>query len=395
MVLEVGVGWSKNDDSFKAGKEASEKALFSLGNSFPDLLFLFSSIRYEHKKLLRGVRDVIKDSPLVGCTTGGEICSEGPQKGSVVLTALKSKGAKIITGKVEKISKDLRKAGEDFGSILTEDVPPEKGGIIFVFPDGLSGNMTELIRGIYDSVHPTIDLVGGGAGDELIFERTYQFFNNEVLTDSVVGAYLNADIFCGYGVRHGFSPTGDPFVVTRSKGNILYELNQKPAIDAYLEYFGLSKKDDKELQKLGAMKEVNFYPLGIPIWRDEYLIVHLNYKNPDGSITCANEIPENSIVRIMKANKEDILKAARLATNQAVSMIEGKKFRACFIFDCVTRPLLLEDSVGEEIRIVKELLGENIPISGFYTYGEIGRCSVAGGRPFFNTITFVISILAE
>lgn len=394
MILEIGVGWSKNDDSFKAGREASEKAIFSLGNSSPDLVFVFSSIRYEHKKLLKGVRDVIKDAPLVGCTTGGEICPEGPQKGSVVLTALKSKGAKIFTTKVEKISKDLRKAGEDFGSILTKDVPPETGGTIFVFPDGLSGNMTALIRGIYDSVHPTIDLVGGGAGDELIFERTYQFFNDEVLTDSVVGAYLNTDIFCGYGVRHGFSPTGEPFVVTRSRGNILYELNQRPAIDAYLEYFGLSK-DDKGLQKLGAMKETNFYPLGIPIWRDEYLIVHLNYKNPDGSITCANEIPENSIVRIMKASKEDLLSATRLATEQAISMIEGKKLRACFIFDCVTRPFLLEESTGEEIRIVKELLGDNIPISGFYTYGEIGRCSVAGGRPLFHTMTFVISILAE
>lgn len=394
MILEIGVGWSKNDDSFKAGREASEKAIFSLGDSSPDLVFVFSSIRYEHKKLLKGVRDVIKDAPLVGCTTGGEICSEGPQKGSVVLTALKSKGAKIFTTKVEKISKDLRKAGEDFGSILTKDVPPETGGTIFVFPDGLSGNMTELIRGIYDSVHPTIDLVGGGAGDELIFKKTYQFFNNEVLTDSVVGAYLNTDIFCGYGVRHGFSPTGEPFIVTRSRGNILYELNQRPAIDAYLEYFGLSK-DDKGLQKLGAMKETNFYPLGIPIWRDEYLIVHLNYKNPNGSITCANEIPENSIVRIMKASKEDLLSATRLATEQAISMIKGKKFRACFIFDCVTRPFLLEESTGEEIRIVKELLGDNIPISGFYTYGEIGRCSVAGGRPLFHTMTFVISILVE
>jgi hypothetical protein len=394
MGLEVGVGWSKNDDSFKAGKEACEKALKALGSTSPDLIFLFSSIRYEHKKLLKGVREVAKDSPLVGCTTGGEICSEGPQRGSVVLTALKSKQAKIFTAKVERISKNLRKAGEEFGSILTKNIPPEIGGTIFVFPDGLSGNMTELIRGIYDSIHPTIDLVGGGAGDELKFERTYQFYNNEVLTDSVVGVYLNTDIFCGYGVRHGFSPTGEPFLVTKAKGNILYELNQKPAIDAYLEYFGLSK-DEKGLEKLGAMKEVNFYPLGIPIWREEYLIVHLNYRNPDGSIICANEIQENSIVRIMRANKEDILNATRLAVNQALSMIKGKKIRVCFIFDCVTRPYLLEESIGEELRIVKEILGEDIPVSGFYTYGEIGRCSVAGGRPLFHTMTFVISILAE
>ncbi len=394
MGLEVGVGWSKIEDSYIAGREASEKAISALGSPSPDLVFAFSSIRFDHKKLIKGVREVFKDKPLLGCTTGGEICSEGPQKGSVVVSALKFQKAKIKIGKVENISKNLRKAGEDIGSILTKDILPEEGGTIFVFPDGLSGNMTELVRGIYDSIHPTIDLVGGGAGDEFLFEKTYQFFNDKVITDSVVGVYINTDIHCGYGVRHGFSPVGEPLLVTKAKGNILYELNQRPAIDAYLEYFGLSK-DEKGIEKLGAMKEVNFYPLGVPIWRDEYQMVHLNYRNPDGSITCANEIPENSIVRIMHAKKDDLLNATRLAINQAISMIKGKNIRACFIFDCVSRPLLLEDLSHEEINIVKELLGENTPISGFYTYGEIGRCSVAGGRPFFHTMTFVISILAE
>lgn len=394
MGLKVGVGLSKKDNSYSAGKEASEKALSNLESSSPDLVFIFSSIRFDHRKLLNGIREVIKDSPLVGCTTGGEISPEGPQKGSVVLSALKSKDAKIVIGKVEKISKNLRRAGEEIGSVLTKDILPEEGGTIFVFPDGLSGNMTELVRGVYDSIHPTIDLVGGGAGDEWKFKRTYQFFNDSVLTDSVVGVYINTDISCGYGVRHGFSPVGEPLLVTKAEGNILYELNQKPALDVYLEYFGLSK-DKKGIEKLGAMKEVNFYPIGVPIWREEYQIVHLNYRNPDGSITCANEIPENSIVRIMHAKKEDLLNATRLAINQAISMIKGKKLRACFIFDCVSRPLLLEESAPEEIKIVKEILGENIPVSGFYTYGEIGRCSVAGGRPFFHTMTFVVSILAE
>lgn len=394
MGLEVGVGWSKKDDSFLAGKEASEKALSALGSSSPDLIFVFSSIRYEHKKLLKGVREVTKNSPLIGCTTGGEITPEGPQKGSVVVSAIKSKDAKIFTGKVEKISKNIRKAGEELGSFLTKDVLPEEGGTIFVFPDGLSGNMTELVRGIYDSIHPTIDLVGGGAGDEWRFERTYQFFNDSVLTDSVVGVYINTDIHCGYGVRHGFSPVGEPLLVTKAKGNILYELNEKPAIEAYLEYFGLSK-DRLGMEKLGAMKEANFYPLGVPIWRDEFQIVHLNYMNPDGSITCANEIPENSIVRIMHAKREDLLHATRTALNQAISMVEGKKVRACFIFDCISRPLLLEDSTFEEIKIVREIVGKDVPVSGFYTYGEIGRCSVAGGRPFFHTMTFVVSVLAE
>lgn len=394
MGLEVGVGWSKKDDSFEAGREAAEKALFAVGSTSAEIVLVFSSIRYEHKKLLKGIKDLIKDSPLIGCTTGGEITSEGPQKGSVVVSAIKSKNAKIVTAKVEKISKNLRKAGEGLGSLLTKEISPEDGGTIFVFPDGLSGNMTELVRGIYDSIYPTIDLVGGGAGDEWKFERTYQFFNDSVLTDAVVGVYINTDIHCGYGVRHGFSPVGEPLLVTKAKGNILYELNQKPAIDAYLEYFGLSK-DKLGREKLGAMKEVNFYPLGVPIWRDEFQIVHLNYKNPNGSITCANEIPENSIVRIMHAKREDLLNATRSALNQAISMVKGKDIRACFIFDCVSRPLLLEELAFEEIKIAKEIVGEKVPISGFYTYGEIGRCSVAGGRPFFHTMTFVVSVLAE
>ncbi|MGQ9619270.1 MAG: FIST signal transduction protein [Candidatus Aminicenantia bacterium] len=394
MGLKVGVGTSFLEDSYKVGIEAGEKAMSSIGNSKPDLVLLFSSIKYDLKKLLKGVRDSTMKAPLVGCTTGGEITSEGPQRGSIVVAVIKSEDAKITLSKVERISENLRKAGEDWASSLMKDIPSHDRGTVFAFPDGLSGNMTELVRGIYDVINPTLDLVGGGAGDEWKFERTYQFFNDRVLTDSIVGAYLNTNIYCGYGVRHGFTPIGEPLLVTRAKGNILYELNQRPALDSYLEFFGLSK-DGKDLEKLGAMREVNFYPLGIPIWRDEFQIVHLNYMNLDGSIICANEIPENSIVRIMQAGKDDLLKATREAVNQAISMIEGKGIRACFIFDCISRPMLLEDRVGEEIKIVKEILGEGVPIAGFYTYGEIGRCSVAGGRPFFHTMTFVISVLAE
>ncbi len=394
MELKVGVGSSFNNDSYKAGKEAVAKAISALGKSAPDMVLVFSSIRYDHKKLLKGIREETKTSLLIGCTTGGEITSEGPQKGSVVTVCIKLKKGEISLAKMEGISKSPRKAGEKWASHLLKNISNNDKGTIFAFPDGLSGNMTEIVRGIYDAIKPTMDLVGGGAGDEWRFERTYQFFNDSVLTDSIVGMYINTDIYCGYGVRHGFSPTGEPLVVTRSKGNVLYELNQKPAIEVYLDYFGLTM-NKKDLEKLGAMKEVNFYPLGIPIWRDEYQIVHLNYLNPDGSITCANEIPENSIVRIMKANKKELLNAVRHAVNQAVSMVKGKDIKACFIFDCVSRPMLLEDDAPEEIRIVREIIGKDTPIAGFYTYGEIGRCSILGGRPFFHTMTFVISILSE
>ncbi|MFQ6082190.1 MAG: FIST signal transduction protein [Candidatus Aminicenantia bacterium] len=394
MAISFGVGLSKLKDSFQAGKEAAEKALSQMGPSTPDLVLAFSSIKFNLPELIKGIRSVTGKSQLIGCTTGGEIDSFGAHTGSVVVAVLKSDKIKIFTSKYEDLSDNPRKGGEEFAKFLTQSISKEEKGIIIIFPDGLAGNMTEVVRGIYDFIGPNKNLIGGGPGDEWRIEKTYQFFNDQVLSDSIVGAYLDSDINIGYGIKHGFKPSGEPLLVTKAQGNILQELNNEPAVNVYLDYFNLSL-NEIGLKKLGSMKEANFYPLGIPVLRDEYQIVHVTDRNPDGSIICVNEIPENSIVRIMKTTKEELLEAVREAAEQAVSMVKERKIKAGLIFDCISRPWILEKDNQKEIEIVKEIIGQDIPFAGFYTYGEIGQCSMAEGRPLFHTMTIVICLLAE
>ncbi|MEW6456295.1 MAG: FIST N-terminal domain-containing protein [Acidobacteriota bacterium] len=394
MAINFGVGLSKLRDSFQAGKQAAEKALSQMGEETPNLTVVFSSIQFDLPKLLKGVKSIISKAPLIGCSTGGEIDFSGGHKGSVVVATLKSDKIKIITSKSERISQNSRKAGEELAKSFISSIPERERGTLIVFPDGLTGNGTEIIRGIYDILGANRNIIGGGACDEWKLKRTYQFFNDQLLSDSIVGAYLDSNIKIGYGVKHGFKPSGEPILVTKAKGNILQELSNKPAVNAYLEYFNLTL-NKVGLEKLGRMKEANFYPLGVPEMRDEYRIIHVIDRNPDGSITCASEIPEGSIINIMETTKEELLDAAREAAMQAVSMVKKRKIKAGLIFDCISRPLILKKDNQKEIESVKEIIGEDVPLAGFYTYGEIGRCPETAGRPIFHTMTVVVCVLAE
>ena len=146
---------------------------------------------------------------------------------------------KLVTGMVQGPNPDSRAMGRDLAKQL---LAAGAKGTAIVFSDGLRGNGTELVRGIYEFLGPSCAISGGAAGDDLRIQETYQFFGGEVHTDSVTGFCLNGSE-AGIALKHGFSPVGRPMLITKSAGNQLLEIDSKPAAQAYLEYFGLKRED--------------------------------------------------------------------------------------------------------------------------------------------------------
>jgi hypothetical protein len=237
-----------------------------------------------------------------------------------------------------------------------------KGKVLAFFPDGLAGNGADIVRGAQEVLGPGFPIVGGSAGDDFLFQKTYQYFQGKVSTGTVPGILFDGSIRFGIGVRHGWTPIGEPHRVTKSEGNILHEIDGKPAVGVYEDYFG--KKSD-ELRKEPLARMAIMYPLGIVLpGAEEYLIRDPITVKEDGSIVCAAEVPIDSQVSLMVGGKEEAIQAARVAAQQSASPSFSLNF------NCIARNKVLGDRVGDEINAVKAVLGPRADIIGFYTYGE-------------------------
>ena len=370
MAIFAGVGVSKNvGDSYQAGFEACKIAIDKMGGGVPDFTIAFSSVAFKQDDLLRGIREANQGAPGIGCTDAGEITNDGPSQKSVAVMAVKSDQITFVNGLGMDIKTNARNAGQQ----VAKEVKGKTVGILRTFimlPDVLTGNGADIVRGVLDVLGEHFPIVGGAAGDDFLFEKTYEYRDGDVVSGGVAGVGLSGTFSFGMGVRHGWVPIGLPMKVTKSKGAVLYELDNRPAVSIYEDYFG-AKADALKREPLARMAIT--YPLGIKVPElDEYLIRDPITVDDKGAITCAAEIPEGSEIRLMIGSKEKAIEAAQDAARHLMKDFETSKSKPKFLlmFNCIAREKLFSQRAKEEIDAVMDIIGHDVPLLGFYTYGE-------------------------
>ena len=399
MGIKASVGVSQGEDAYTVGANSAQDALDQLGQKDPDLMLVFSSVKYDQEKMLEGVRSVVPNSLLVGSSTSGEITTQGPAKeSSVAVMAIKSPEIKYATGVGEDIAKGPRLAGK-MAADKVKQAAGEALKAFIMFPDVLVGNGADTVRGVLDSLGEHFPVVGGASGDDFAFKKTFQYLADKVYSGAVVGLGLSGNFKIGIGVKHGWLPIGESMKVTKSEGGVLHELDGKPAINIYKDYFG--EEEAQKLQNETLAKLAITYPLGMTIaGSDEMLIRDPLTVDANGSITCAAEIPQGSEIRLMIGSREEAVRVAEIAAQNAVDQLEGSQPKAVIIFNCIARNKLFGDRSGEEISAIQKVVGAETPLIGFYTYGEqaplggevknIEKCNSA-----FHNETVVICVLAD
>ena len=294
MGINASVGVGQGDDSYTVGANACQDAIDQLSEKNPDLLIVFSSVKYDQEKMLQGVRSVAPEAMLVGSSTSGEITTQGPLKdNSVVVMAIKSPEIKYFTGVGENIKVNPRAAGKEAADKVKAEAGPALKAFLMI-PDVLAGNGADIVRGVLDSLGTHFPVVGGASGDDFAFKKTYQYLNDKVYSGAVVGLGLTGNFKIGIGVKHGWIPVGEPVTVTKSSGSVIHEIDGKPAIKIYEDYFG--EEEAKVLRTETLAKLAITYPLGMKVaGSDELLIRDPITVDEHGSITCAEEIPEGSV----------------------------------------------------------------------------------------------------
>ena len=366
-MIKAGVGRSNNPDATKAGAEACQKAMDQVGGE-ADLITVFSTVAHDQKKMLEGVRSVSGEISLVGCSDSGEITTEGPVSKHVAVAALNSDTINFAIGVGAGADKDSHQAGV----MAAREVKKKTEGEVTLFmaiTEGLAENGAAIPRGIQEVFGRNFPIVGGAAGDDFLFQKTYQYCNDQVLTGAVIGIGLSGKFSFGIGVRHGWEPIGLPMKVTKTEGAKLIEVNNRPALSIYEDYFG---RKAEELIKEPIARMAYTYPLGMSVeGSSELLIRDVVIANEKGEITCAAEIPEGSEIRLMLGDPEKAIQVAKEAAEGALVQLKGVKPKAVFVFDCMARNKLLGARIGEEIAAIQNVLGKEVPLIGFYTYGEL------------------------
>ena len=372
--MRAGVSVSIERNSELAGRNAAASAVAVSGE--PRLLIVFITDEYSPEEVLRGIRLVTEEVKIVGFCCAGIITDKGVEKQGVGICSM-SGDFSVTTAIQKELSSNPYLTGvKAADELLLSGI---KKGTVIVLPDGFQANLSEMLRGLYSRLGAGFNYIGGGAGDNLHFFKTWQFTESEIASDALAVALIDGIDF-RVGIGHGWYPVGDPVVITRAKGKTVYEIDGMPAYQVYSRLLNCRSRD--EFKALG-MK----HPLGFPNISGDYIIRDPVSANDDDSITFVTEIPSQSVGSVMDCNTEEIVAAAVLAAQMAAEMMPDPAF--FLVFDCISRVLLLDNRFNEEVRSIRAIISSEIPFLGALVFGEIGN---SGAVPLLHNKTTVVTI---
>jgi hypothetical protein len=321
--------------------------------------------------IYNGIRNDYPAAEIIMNTTSGEIMDVQVSDETISLTAIKFDKAKLKTGSVNIASHpNSYEAGR---ALAKQFFKPDNMKNILVISDGQLVNGSELVSGLQSILDKDIIITGGLAGDGANFKSTLVGLNNTPTEGMIIAVAFYGSIVVTHGSVGGWDSFGPERIITKSKANVLYELDGKPALDIYKKYLGDQAKD---LPGSGLL-----FPLSIRAKDSDDALVRtiLNISEADKSMTFAGNMPEGFYARLMKANFDRLIEgSSNAAQNSMESGMENLRNPSgiqppelAILISCVGRKLVLDQRIEEEVEVVRAVYGDKTAITGFYSYGEI------------------------
>jgi hypothetical protein len=367
--MVIGIGLSSEKETILATKQALQQARQEIGGEGIHLAIVFSSIDFAHSKTISTINTALGSVPVIGCTSAAIIANQGIFKHGIAIMLLHfSEGTYFNAASVKGITgTNAAEAGNELGEKLLYGFKEMRRDLGMVFSDGLLDDSNGFMQGLQERLGISFPIVGASASDNLLFLRTYLYCNQEINTNAACGIVWGGKLSFGLGVKHGWKPLGKPRHVTKASGNVVYEIDGAPAAKLYEEYFACDmKRLKKELKRISIL-----YPIGVYIaGEEEYLLRNILAIHDDGSIVCHGNVPTDSLIRLMIGTKESCLDAVKQAAQETKKGLFARKSDFVFVFDSISRYILLGRQAYKELDIMKEEFGPQTRILGFYTYGE-------------------------
>lgn len=365
-----------------------DEQLASLRMPEAGLLLVFGSVDHLTRPgLFDKLRAAVPQASLLGCSTAGEITSQGVDEGSCVLTATRFEHTRLTEASTSLAGmEDSFAAGERIGRQIA--APDLKA--VLVFGPGVRINGSALVNGITSIIGTEIPITGGLAGDGGAFRQTFTLGAEGVDDNKVVAVGFCGDALnFGHGSFGGWEPFGPARKVTRSAGNVLYELDGEPALEIYKRYLG---EHAQGLPASGLL--FPFAMLGEDHGAIGLIRTILGIDEATGSLTLAGEIDANGYLKLMHASTDKLVGGAESAARAAATMLGNPEKGLAILVSCVGRKLVMGNRVDEEVEAVGEVFGSQAVLAGFYSYGEISPFTPGTSCKLHNQ-TMTITYLGE
>jgi hypothetical protein len=383
MTLTVSIGQAQELNGREAGLQATHQALNRLGSGAPAFGLVIASHQYQAREVVSGVSSLLGDTPMIGFSSSSGLTANGLHSNSVIVVLL---GGDMLveTRWLPGYAQSGRETGAQLARQATELA--DTRALLF-FADGFNGDADQLCSALGESNFP---LAGGLSSGDLHTGHSYQIAGPQTGNGALAAAFLRGDLRVGVGSAHGWNAVGSQFRVTRSRGFWLRTLDGRPASETYAQLFGYPARDwaFPPLSHLARL-----YPLGVE--QGDQLLVRAPIRvEADGSFRMNAPVRDGADAYLLVGSRVSCENAAQRAVQQALQQLEGRKPVFALLLVDVAWEMLLKSHPGAEIAAVKDILGEEVPIAGGYTLGQV----VPGGEsktPQLLNQHIVVAVFAE
>ena len=378
--MRLAIAHSVSFEANEAAQSLIQQLDHQLGGETPQAGLLFAAIDLEHQLLLRELTDRYR-IPFIGCTTDGEMTSSGEfQEDSCCVGIFAGDDMKVTAALGRNISADHVSAASEIRKQCDANLTP---CMMIATPEAVTTSSVGIMTALQHEFGRSFPIFGGLAADQWRFKQTVQFFERETLTDALPVLIFYGNLKLGFGVASGWKPMGEKRQVTQSDSHVVLRIGDQTATDFYGYYLG------------GGGEPLGEYPLAVfEDGHEFYLRAPLQVDMESECVAFAGDVPEGAAVQITHATRDSILEAARASVEQAKRTYPGSRPAASILISCAARKQLLGTRTVEEFRLARAILGESIPIIGFYAYGEMSPLSKAEPSRFHNE-TFVTLIMGQ
>ncbi len=396
MTLISGVGFSEHRNPDQAGRDAVRQALDRAGIDRPDFVFLFGGIGYRQEALLRAVREASGKAPVSGCSVEGVIVPGAVHETNFAVTVcvVKSDEISFRNGVATGMSKDADAVGREVGKAigLAEATDPL---LLVTLADGLTLNFDGILRGLMHgcpSQHH-VPMVGGTASDDWSFHQTFQYCNDSVVSDGVVGTLISGRAELVTAARHGCVPIGEELTITKSDGNRIVEIDGRRALDVIDEYLTVEERG-RDWKKTNVYLAIGVKAPEFMKHYDDYLIRFMPMRDESGGgVYVPTELAPGTRFFMTRRDHAKIGSGNERLAEEMRATLGARSPRFLLQIECIGRgQVIFEDQEKQALlRAVQDGIAPGAQHwFGGYTYGEFAP---VGGVNCFHNYSLVMTAI--
>lgn len=365
--------WNFKDETIEHKEEVN--LVVAYGNT--DIFA--SSEHYEYLKSL------YPKAQIVGASTAGNILDAELNNNSMVASAISFSSSFVETNIVDfDDTDDLEEVSKNLvSSFDTKDLKS-----IFIISDGLNVNGSILAKSV-NQQQPGVLITGCLAGDGGRWEKTLVMANDKPKQRRIVAiAFYGEKLHVSSGCEGGWDEFGAERIITKSVGNIVYEIDDKPALELYKRYLG----DAQEGLPGSGLR----FPLSVKMKNDnnkEIMRTLLAVDEKDQSMCFAGDVPQGSSAKLMKTNIDGLINGSELSAKSILKV--NNKDALGLVVSCVGRKIVMDQLVEEELDVIEDSLGSNVKLVGLYSYGELAPLTSGSFECRLHNQTMTLTVIYE